>query len=252
MTLTAPRVVIFRVPGAESAANADRLASTAAKAGLDVLIAPYWPDGFECSSAPQSPLLEQDIGSADRLSAFAFREAFGFDLDLPDLSAHLFATERLTPDLVLPESIWSQHLRGVAQRAARYLDEAHADLVFVPHGAEVVSRLLAEMTVATRRRLLFWESAFFPGFHYVDPHAPHFFRGECRLDRLSPPEVPIAGVAFINQWRRERASKYPQNTAPSERLALQQWAAADPRPTVFLAGQIATDANAVVGLGSLS
>jgi hypothetical protein len=40
MTPIGPRVVIFIVPGAESAANADRLAATAIKAGLDVLIAP--------------------------------------------------------------------------------------------------------------------------------------------------------------------------------------------------------------------
>lgn len=250
MTPIGPRVVIFRVPGAESAANADRLAATAIKAGLDVLIAPYWPDDLEAAAAPQSPLLDRDIGSAPRLSAFAFRQKFGFDLDLADLSAHLFATQPLTADLILAESIWNQHLRGVAQTAVRFLDDYNADIVFVPHGAEIVSRLLAEMTVATRRRLMFWESAFFPGFHYIDPHAPHFFRGECGLDRLpSPVEPTPRAMAFVARWKADRASKYLQTAPPSSRLELQQWAGADRRPMLFLPGQIATDANAVVGLG---
>lgn len=243
------RVVIFRVPGAESAANADRLAATVAKAGFDVIITPYWPDDF-VHDGGQSPLLARDIGSAPRVSAFAFRNLFGFDLDLADLSAHLFATQPVTPDLLLPESIWNQHLRGVAYAAARFLDDIKADIVLVPHGAEVVSRLLAEMTTTTSRKLLFWESAFFPGFHYVDPCAPHFFRGEARLDAISLPAGRRPDIeAFIDRWRTGRVSKYSQADSPAPRQSLERWIATDQRPVLFLAGQIATDANAVVGLG---
>jgi len=249
MTAAAQRLVIFRVPGAESATNADRLAATAVRAGLEVLIAPYWPDGQD-SAVPQAPLLARDIGSAPRLSGFAFRQAFGFDLDLADLSAHLFATQPITADLLLPESVWSQRLRGVAQTAARFLDEVSADIVFVPHGAEIVSRLLAEMVVASNRRLLFWESGFFPGFLYIDPHAPHFFRGECRMDRLPLPiEASPKARAFIDLWKTNRTSKYLQNSSPLARRDLHAWSSADNRPVIFLPGQIATDANAVVSLG---
>lgn len=249
MATAAQRLVIFRVPGTESAANADRLAATAVKAGFEVLIAPYWPDG-QGAAVPQAPLLARDIGSAPRLSGFAFRQAFGFDLDLADLSAHLFATQPITADLLLPESVWSQHLRGVAQTAARFLDDARADIVFVPHGAEVVSRLLAEMVVASNRRLLFWESGFFPGFLYTDPQAPHFFRGACRMDRLPlPVEASPKARAVVDRWKANRSSKYLQNSSPLTRRALHKWSIADERPIIFLAGQIATDANAVVSLG---
>lgn len=249
MTTNVQRVVIFRVPGAESAANAARLSMTAAKAGFDVVIAPYWPDGLDAGER-QPTLLARDIGSAPRLSAFAFRELYGFDLDLADLSAHLFASQPVTPDFLLPESIWSQHLRGLAHTAAQFLNERRADIVLVPHGAEVVSRLLAEMTMATHRTLLFWESAFFPGFHYVDPCGPHFFRGECRLDAFSLPagRRPDA-EAFIDHWRTDRMSKYSQVDSHAPRQDLERWIAADQRPVLFLAGQISTDANAVVGLG---
>jgi len=245
--MKAQRVVIFRVPGEESADNADRLAATATKAGFDVIVAPYWPDDF--TRPGQSALLARDIGSAPRLSAFGFRDVFGFDMDLADLSAHLFATQPATPDLLLPESIWNQHLRGVAHAAARFLDDIEADIVFVPHGAEVVSRLLAEMTTATNRRLLFWESAFFPGFHYVDPCGPHFFRGEARVDALPAPSGRRPDIeAFLDRWRAGRVSKYAQADSPPARQKLELWAAKDHRPVLFLAGQVATDANAVVGL----
>ncbi|WBT06565.1 hypothetical protein PFY01_02500 [Brevundimonas vesicularis] len=214
-----------------------------------MVVAPYWPDGFD-ESEGQPPLLARDIGSAPRLSAFAFRQLYGFDLDLADLSAHLFASQPATPDLVLPESIWNQHLRGVAHAAAQFLNERRANIVLIPHGAEVVSRLLAEMTTATNRKLLFWESAFFPGFHYVDPCGPHFFRGEARLDALPLTSVRRPDIeAFIDHWRTGRVSKYPQMDNPALRQGLKRWISSDPRPVLFLVGQIATDANAVVGLG---
>ena len=169
------------MPGHESAINAHRLARTAEQAGLSVFMAPYWPDG-EQPWREEEPLLLQDIGSAPRLSGFAFKQQFGFDLDLVDLSLHLFATEPVTPDMVLPETIWSQKLRGVAATAQAFFRRTKAEIIFVPHGAEVISRILAVIASMEGRKLLFWESGFFPNHLYVDSKAPHFFRGAAGID----------------------------------------------------------------------
>lgn len=213
-------------------------------------MAPYWPDG-QPAWPDETPLLETDIASAPRLSAFAFQRRFGFDLDLADLSAHLFATEQPTPDLVLPETIWRQKLRGVAATAAETIRESDADVVFVPHGAELVSRILAQVASILGRRVLFWESGFFPGHLYLDPQAPHFFRGAARIDGLQPSSSPTARARiFRDRWKAERRSKYPQNEGNHQALA--RWLSSDARPVLLLPGQVPTDANAVVGLGAFA
>lgn len=210
-------------------------------------MAPYWPDG-QPAWPEEMPLLETDIASAPRLSAFAFQRRFGFDLDLADLSAHLLATEQPTPDLVLPETTWRQRLRGVAATAAERIRESDTDVVFIPHGAEVVSRILAQVASTLGRRVLFWESGFFPGHLYLDPQAPHFFRGAARIDglQLSSSPTPRARI-FRDRWKAERQSKYPQNGGNHQALA--RWLFSDARPVLLLPGQVPTDANAVVGLG---
>jgi len=212
-----------------------------------VQMAPYWPDDQE-PWKQETPLLAADIGSASRLSAFDFGQQFGFDLDLVEHSLHLFATERATPDLVLPETIWRQRLRGVAAEVYRIIETSRAAVVFVPHGAEVISRIIAEVASARKCRILFWESGFFPGYLYLDASGPHFFRGAARIDSLPQPSRPSPRArAFRDVWQRNRRSKYPQNEAHHPRLT--QWLAGDTRPVLFLAGQVPTDANAVVGLG---
>lgn len=242
------RALILRVPGHESAINAHRLARTAEQAGLSVCMAPYWPDG-EQPWREEEPLLLQDIGSAPRLSGFAFKKQFGFDLDLVDLSLHLFATEPGTPDTVLPETIWSQKLRGVAATAQALFRRTKAEIIFVPHGAEVISRILAVVASMEDRKLLFWESGFFPNHLYVDPKAPHFFRGAAGIDALPLPGTPTPRArAFRDQWIADRRSKYPQ--PQSQQQLLTEWLSQDPRPVLFMAGQVPTDANAVVGLDS--
>jgi|GEM_PF-800452 len=241
------RALILRVPGLESTANAHRLARTAELAGLSILMVPYWPDG-ERAWRNETPLLEKDIGSAPRLSSFAFEQRFEFDLDLIDLSLHLFATEAATPDTILPETVWKQRLRGVAATAIDLIRRSEAEIVFVPHGAEVISRILASVAAAMDRRLLFWESGFFPGHLYLDSEAPHFFRGTARIDRLSASHSASARSRdFRANWLAGRQSKYPQPNKNREALA--DWIASDCRPILFLPGQVPSDANAVVGLG---
>lgn len=209
---------------------------------------PYWPDG-EASWKIETPLLHTDISSAPRLSAFAFEQQFGFELDLIDLSLHLFATEPATPDIILPETIWKQRLRGVAATAINLIKRTNAEIVFVPHGAEVISRILAAVASALGHRVLFWESGFFPGQLYLDPLAPHFFRGAARIDALTPEPAPSArAYAFQKQWKAARHTKYPQAKANSP--TLNKWLARDSRPVLFLPGQVPSDANAVVSLNT--
>ncbi len=193
-------------------------------------------------------MLEVDISSAPRLSLFAFEQLHGFQLDWVELSAHLFATEQLTPDLLLPETVWRQRLRGVASIAITLIRESGADIVLVPHGAEIISRIISQVASILNKRVLFWESGFFPEHLYLDPQAPHFFRGEARIDLLPLSKEPPTDQAraFRETWRNQRRSKYVQETSGEAELA--RWAGGDSRPILFLPGQVATDANAVVGL----
>lgn len=245
----AKRALVFRLPGKESADNAHILMRALEKVGIPGELCPYWPDG-EASWETESVLLEREIGSAPRLTAVEFQQQFGFELDLVELSLHQFATEPLTPELLLPESTWRQHLRGVAMLAAERMKASGADVVFVAHGAETVSRIIAEMAAHLGLRFLYWESGFFPGYVYVDPWAPHFFRGEGWIDSLPIPDTPSQqAIDFLNDWLRNRESKYAQ-VSESISSAISEWVAADDRPILFLPGQIATDANVVVNLGS--
>lgn len=242
------RALVFRLPGQESTENAHLLMQALAAADVPAELSPYWPDG-QPNWGSEAFLLEKEIGSAPRLSAAEFQDRFGFELDLVDLSMHQFATEPLTPDLLLPESIWRQHLRGVAVLAAERMKASGADVVFVPHGAETLSRILAEMAAHLGLRILYWESGFFPGYVYVDPWAPHFFRGEAWIDSLPLPELPSPeATSFLAEWRRTRQSKYTQ-MAEGLPPAVADWAAQDDRPILFLPGQVPTDANVVVNLG---
>lgn len=244
----AKRALVFRLPGKESADNAHILMRALEKVGIPGELCPYWPDG-EASWKTETVLLEREIGSAPRLTAVEFQQRFGFELDLVELSLHQFATEPLTPELLLPESKWRQHLRGVAVLAAERMKASGADVVFVAHGAETVSRIIAEMAAHLGLRFLYWESGFFPGYVYVDPWAPHFFRGECWIDSQPLPDEPSPeALAFLETWRKDRLSKYAQTNKglPPEVAA---WAAQDDRPILFLPGQVPTDANVVVNLG---
>lgn len=246
---SAKRALVFRLPGKESANNAHILMRALKKVGVPGELCPYWPDG-EASWERETVLLEREIGSAPRLTAAEFQKRFGFELDLVELSLHQFATEPLTPELLLPESTWRQHLRGVAVLAAERMKASDADVVFVAHGAETVSRIIAEMAAHLGLRFLYWESGFFPGYVYVDPWAPHFFRGEGWIDSLPIPATPSQqAIDFLNDWLRTRESKYAQ-VSGSISSAISEWVAADDRPILFLPGQIATDANVVVNLGS--
>lgn len=241
------RALLFRLPGEESALNAQKLARTCEQAGLCVTMVPYWPDGQDAWHT-QIPLLETDIGSAPRVSEFALQRHHGLTLDLLELLAHSFATEPITPDLLLPESIWHQRMRGIAVRLIEMFDREQPDVIFIAHGAEIISRLLTEVAAFKAIPVLFWESGFFPDHLYVDAQAPHFFRGLCASDTQSPSsEVTPDTLAFIQNWRQARQSKYLQDSAQD--AALLAWKARDDRPILFLAGQVPSDANAVVALG---
>lgn len=242
------RALLFRLPGDESATNALNLAKCADLAGIGITMVPYWPDG-QPSWGKEVFLLEQDIGSAPRLSEFALKERHGVCLDLLDLQAHSFATEVASPDLLLPESIWQQKLRGVAAHVCDLIDREKPDLVFIAHGAEIISRIVTEVAAFKSIKAMFWESGFFPDHLYLDTHAPHFFRGLSSLEvDADLHEANEATIEFIDRWKSIRNSKYLQSS--QDLACFSAWKSEDKRPILFVAGQVPTDANAVVGLGN--
>lgn len=251
------KALIFRMTGEESAGNAAALAQTLRGAGYLPTTVPFWSDADHAAHDPVAPvLLDGGFDFAPRLSAFAFAEHYGASPDLIELSAHNLVIGDARIDNMLTESVWSQQLRGVAGRAVEVMRALSPQVVFVPHGAEVVSRLLAVVTTHLGIPYLYWESAFFPGYHFVDPDAPHFFKGASRIDRTWPPEgaagvdpaIAERGARFIAQVRAERVTKYRQETDAAELAALKDWLALRPGPVLFVPGQIAFDATIAVSL----
>lgn len=249
----AKRALIFRMTGEESSANAAALADTARAAGLDVVIVPFWSDAAHEAAGGGPTILDGGFDFTPRLSQFAFFARHGFAPDLVELSAHSLAIDDARIENLMGESVWNQQLRGATDRAIGVLRAQAPDVVFVPHGAEVLSRLLAEACGRLSIPYLFWESAFFPGFHFMDPYAPHFFRGAHRIDRTWEAGVATPGAAeraraFMDRAAGERISKYRQVTSPEELAALKAWLAEREGPVLFVPGQIAFDASITVSL----
>ncbi len=252
----ARRALIFRMAGEESYTNGVQLARTVERAGFQPMLVPFWPDLQQPADSPGArALLDGGFDRAPRMSAFAFARRFGFAPDLIDLSAHNLAIGDARIDNLITESAWNQQMRGTAARAAALMAELAPDVVFVPHGGEVVSRLLAVMAAHLQLPYVYWESPFFPGYHFVDAFAPHFFRGACRIDlswrELGAP-ADAAALAraddFVRAWRAQRLSKYAQTTDPRALAALSTWLGQESGPVVFVPGQVPFDATIAVSL----
>ena len=250
------RSIIFRLPGGESAQDADLLSRTVRKSGLLPVIVPILNDGKSAEASNEIYLIPEDnFDQVPRVSAFAFNNAFGYDLDLLDLSAHNIASGDVRIDTILAESIWSQKLRGVASLAHALIDKIDPSVVFIAHGAEVVSRILATVSSRLGKRFMYWESAFFQGYHFIDPIGPHFFRHGCRIDKCWEARSPLTekqrslAREFTRTYRTDRRSKYLQQTQLEELRELKRWVFAESRPILFVPGQLSHDANVVVSLG---
>ncbi|MGU3495260.1 hypothetical protein ACLBXM_14550 [Xanthobacteraceae bacterium A53D] len=246
------RILLFRLPGDESARNAAALARTMHDAGYQPVIVPYWHDDTPCT-AEADPLLKSAFGDAESLSRFSLHRRLGLDLELIDLSAHSLAFPRVEPDVILQESVWNRKLRGAALLAAGRIAEVRPEAVLIPHGGEVFSRILAAVAAHTGTPYLYWESSFFPGYHFIDPYAPHFFRGECRADRRwainsDPALLRAAGQAYMAKWRAAPVSKYAQQTDPTELAALDRWLGSSEGRVLFIPGQYHLDGTVLVNL----
>ena len=106
---------------------------------------------------------------------------------------------------------------------------------------------------------VFSESGFFSDYIFLDLMAPHFFRGETGVDRAwnncfgdVENNAIRVGNGLIDRWLAREESKYIQGQSPGELAKLDEWLKLDARPIVFIAGQLATDANVVASLGSYS
>ncbi len=251
-------ILIVRVAGEESHRNAVELARTIEQSGYQPRILTYWLDSEHNSTSPGwavPPLLRSEIADAPRFSDFAFDSINGYRLNLPQLMSHSYGVGELRPDTLLPESPWAQHLRGVAHCFKQTLVALNPAYVLVPNGAEVISAIIAEVCSQNSVKFLYWESSFFPGYHFVDPYAPHFYRGLSLFDKAWPPAITETRTlekarAFIRRFITERRSKYDQTSEMIDLTHMQNWITADARPIVFIQQQVPTDANVIVNLGA--
>src|SRR5262245_13696993 len=251
------RAILLRFTGKEAAENALNLASTISAAGFDPLVVPIWHDGIQWPQVEQLSLIDgEGLENVERLSAYAFRQRYGYELDLFDLMAHTYAIRDIRSDSLLAESVWCQKLRGVAVRAHDLITRTNPEVIFVTHGAEVISRIVAVVASNLGRKTLYWESPFFRGYHFVDPIGPHFFRNDCRLDVCCAADLRLDGalrtnaISFMESWRQNRLSKYEHSTDIAASTKLKAWRTGRPHPVLFIAGHLAHIGNVAVSLGS--
>ena len=255
----AHKVCVLRMAGPESKANARALNATLMKAGFETLCIQFFPDNEDeyCEVESSDRLLfGRNLSESPPLSRYEFRRMFGYDLDLIDLSAHSLAGATLRPEEIMLESDWCQHLRGAAAQIHRFISKENPDVLLIPHGAEVLSRIVAEVAFQSGTRSMFWESPFLSGFHYVEPFEPHFFHGSSSVDLVSVTNSDVACgmdetalLDFLDTWKESKSSKYEQQTSQEEASAFKDWFNLTDDPLVFIPGQLQMDANVLVNLG---
>lgn len=260
-----PIAVVFAMNHPESAALANSIARNLEKVGYRCVVCDYAiGNGFDprrlAANADRAVLSLSDSGfdSIPALSAAVYQGRYGDDIAFADLLAlnltNIPDGHGPEYDLLNPESLFRQKLRGFAARSDEMLRAINPDIVVIQQGAEVLSRILLAKTMKLNLPWLLSESSFFPNYLLLDPCGQHFMRGYNQVDRDWPEwnrrqldAVDKKRVAtFIDQWRSQRLSKYAQ---PIQ---------SDPKLTAFLGSyerllfvpmQISHDANVHYGLG---
>jgi 2-polyprenyl-3-methyl-5-hydroxy-6-metoxy-1,4-benzoquinol methylase len=260
-----PVAVVFAMNHPDTAAQAHSVVRNLEKIGYRCVVCDYAiGEGLDprrlATNADRAvlPLSDRGFDSIIPLSAAVYQGQYGDDIAFADLLAlnltNIPKGQGLGYDLLHPESLFRQKLRGFAARSEELLRALKPDLIVIQQGAEVLSRILLSKAMKLRLPWLLSESPFFPNYLLLDPCGQHFMRGHNQID-LDWPEwnrrllddVGKKRVAtFIDQWRSQRLSKYAQ---PEQ---------SDPKLTAFLGGnerllfvpmQISHDANVHYGLG---
>ncbi|WP_420604657.1 hypothetical protein [Methylobacterium sp.] len=253
-------VQIFSFSSQSAIADAEEIRLMAESAGCSASVICYFDDHKSHTvNGSRIDTLCKDIGSAPYLSSADFFNAYGFVLNIADLMVHNICADINNLPHLADNSVFSGHLRGIYRLIHEKICTIEPRLVVVPHGAEVVSRITALVCYKTSTPYVFSESGFFSDYIFLDLMAPHFFRGETGVDRAwnncfgdVENNAIRVGNGLIDRWLAREESKYIQGQSPGELAKLDEWLKLDARPIVFIAGQLATDANVVASLGSYS
>jgi hypothetical protein len=174
--------------------------------------------------------------SIPMLSSTLYRARYGNDLDfdavlgmrLGDSCDRIgWGQTALSGELLHPDSAFRQKLYGFAARAEELISALTPDLVVIPHGGDVISRILLAKTFKLGLPWLIFESSFFPRHILLDPCGQHFMRGHNQVDADASLwlNTPLTSKqqqhvdAFIADWKNERTSKYEQAETVSDELA---------------------------------
>lgn len=244
--------------------HANRLSHYFARNGLAVSRCDYWIRTHHpiYNIKPNTSYLTLSDGGYDtipRITAEDYVRLCGDDIDFQACSAHTYASNRfpLTREYLFKESILYQRLRGFAYRAESIIRAVRPSYLAIPHGSEVISKLLIAKAIKLRIPFMLWESGFFPNTTVLDSVGMHFFTGHNELDAawdsvgsLSASQADDA-QAFVTTWRQRGLSKY--NTPAHRRDEdstlhfVREQKARGRCNTLLFAAQVEDDASVIVG-----
>lgn len=267
------KVLLFPFNDFESSTIADNIAGGLERCGWETVVCDYsLTGGFNPRRLKRSAnsvlLTLADLGfnSIPQLSSKSYKAAFDDDIDFTSVSGLYFFSQNypnnyhLSETLLNTESIFYQRLRGYAARIAHLLRALKPDLVIVQQGSEVISRIVTAKALKAGIPWLCSESSFFPGFVLLDPAGQHFLPGRNKIESdwptVSTRELTqgetVRTTQFVQQWRRNRSSKYIQEVSPTESARLDSFISNGTGPVVFVPMQIPLDANVYHGLGGFT
>jgi SAM-dependent methyltransferase len=236
----------------------------------DVTIVDYWSldlfplDAIRDLKFSYLTLTDGGFNTIPRLSRRQYLQLCGDDIDFAACSSHHHVNQGypVTREALFLDSMHNQRLRGMAYRIECVIRACSPDFVIAQQGSEPVSKLICAKSLKLGTPLLLWESSFFPGRFLVDPAGMHFFPGENRIDRCWPlvkdQALDVSQKqrldAYLQDWRSQQKSKYPQTTNEKEIGDVRRWLEGQPKGTrvAFFPGQVPHDANVITGLSDLS
>lgn len=231
-----------------------------------LIICDYWIKDY----FPLEPLKKCDIehitlsdGGFDtipRLSHRQYVDLCGDDIDLIKLNYHTYLTEGLPLNerLFFLESVFYQQLRGFAYRIETFLQTICPDIVIIPHGGEVISKIIISKAIKLKKKFLLYESGFFQDYITLDNVGMHFFPNENQIknDWNQVKEKSLDNFRlkwlsdFKDQWKKNQLSKYTQITDKHEHEIYKEFLNSFESNTklLFMPEQVPGDANVHSGL----